>query len=194
MVAAFARIEAKGGDQGDGLDALVPLIHVRPYSEHEPKATASTQLRRAPWRSPVLVSEVFKGARSAGASHWWAASVKDARAGDRAVEATAGAGLVLFDRQYLLATIENLEALKQDVERPNRGHRSLAMPDKGTQREVGLFESAISLVFGVCEGPRRLISNPSAPIGNSLGCPDRRAWHGRHFSELRRRPTPRRDV
>ena len=43
--------------------------------------------------------------------------MKDAGAGDRAVEATADAGLVLFDRQDLLATIENLEALKQDVER-----------------------------------------------------------------------------
>ena len=35
----------------------------------------------------------------------------------RAVEETADAGLMLFDRQDLLATIENLEALKQDVER-----------------------------------------------------------------------------
>ena len=35
----------------------------------------------------------------------------------RAVEGTADAGLMLFDRQDLLATIENLEALKQDVER-----------------------------------------------------------------------------
>ena len=35
----------------------------------------------------------------------------------RAVEETADAGLMLFDRQDLLATIENLEVLKHDVER-----------------------------------------------------------------------------
>jgi hypothetical protein len=35
----------------------------------------------------------------------------------RAVEETADAGLMLFGRQDLLATIENLESLKRDVER-----------------------------------------------------------------------------
>ena len=103
---------------GSDSDLMSAEADVRSHRWFEVAGTkASTQLRRAPWRSPVLVSEVFKGARSAGASHWRAASVKDAGAGDRAVEATADAGLVLFDRQDLLATIENLEALKQDVER-----------------------------------------------------------------------------
>jgi hypothetical protein len=35
----------------------------------------------------------------------------------RAVEETAEAGLLLFDRQDLLATIQELEALRADVER-----------------------------------------------------------------------------
>ena len=35
----------------------------------------------------------------------------------RAVEDTADAGLMMFDRQDLLATIEELEVLKADVDR-----------------------------------------------------------------------------
>ena len=35
----------------------------------------------------------------------------------RAIEETSDAGLMLFDRQDLLATVKELEALKRDVDR-----------------------------------------------------------------------------